>query len=167
MTVFSTLLALEENGEIILGVSVLLRPMKFIGLKKVKAPGEMDSALKYQLARIWVNLSLILAVSIESFREVSLRRWKRLSCRRQDKDVLVIIWVLLRFLRQSWSQSRKLASNPGFSPHEIIIEEAGGTFSDMAGGKSIYLGDCLVTNGHLEKAFTDLLKVYWRFNRLL
>ena len=44
------------------------------------------------------------------------------------------------------------------APMKIIITEAGGTYSDMAGGQSIYTGDCLITNGHLQKEYSELLK---------
>ncbi|MBI4534293.1 MAG: inositol monophosphatase [Candidatus Melainabacteria bacterium] len=43
------------------------------------------------------------------------------------------------------------------APMKIIVEEAGGTFSDLAGGKSIYTGNCLVSNGVLHKKFLDPL----------
>ena len=39
------------------------------------------------------------------------------------------------------------------APMKIIVEEAGGCFSDLSGGQSIYTGSCLVTNRHLMPEF--------------
>jgi len=39
------------------------------------------------------------------------------------------------------------------APMKIIVEEAGGCFSDLSGGDSIYTGSCLVTNRHLMPEF--------------
>lgn len=49
----------------------------------------------------------------------------------------------------------ELALEVGLKPWDlaavkIIAEEAGGDFYDLTGGSSIYTGDCLVTNGCLE-----------------
>lgn len=43
------------------------------------------------------------------------------------------------------------------APMKIIVEEAGGTFSDLNGGKSIYTGNCLISNGVLHKKFLEPL----------
>ncbi|MBS1991388.1 MAG: histidinol phosphate phosphatase [Cyanobacteria bacterium SZAS LIN-3] len=39
------------------------------------------------------------------------------------------------------------------APMKILVEEAGGCFSDLSGGESIYTGSCLVTNRHLMPEF--------------
>jgi histidinol-phosphatase len=39
------------------------------------------------------------------------------------------------------------------APMKIIVEEAGGCFIDLSGGSSIYPGSCLVTNWHLMEEF--------------
>ena len=45
------------------------------------------------------------------------------------------------------------------APMKILVEESGGRFSDLAGGKSIYSGSCLISNGlvhdHIESALRD------------
>lgn len=45
------------------------------------------------------------------------------------------------------------------APMKVIVEEAGGRFSDLAGGDSIYTGDCLVSNGKVHEAFLSRLKM--------
>jgi histidinol-phosphatase len=44
------------------------------------------------------------------------------------------------------------------APFRILITEAGGTYSDLAGGKSIYTGNCLVTNRVLHERFLSVLQ---------
>lgn len=43
------------------------------------------------------------------------------------------------------------------APMKIIIEEAGGVFADLSGGKSVYQGSCIVSNKALAKEFRDTL----------
>lgn len=44
------------------------------------------------------------------------------------------------------------------APMKVIVEEAGGRFSDLDGGDSIYTGNCLVSNGLVHDAYLRLLK---------
>ena len=44
------------------------------------------------------------------------------------------------------------------APMKIIVEEAGGRFTDLDGGDSIYTGSCLVSNGLVHDAYLRLLK---------
>jgi histidinol-phosphatase len=43
------------------------------------------------------------------------------------------------------------------APMKIIVEEAGGRYSDLKGGSSIYSGSCLVSNGHVHDEILRLL----------
>ena len=45
------------------------------------------------------------------------------------------------------------------APMKVIIEEAGGQFSDLAGTNSVYTGNCLVSNGKLHEAYLSLFKL--------
>lgn len=42
------------------------------------------------------------------------------------------------------------------APMKILVEEAGGAYLDLEGGSSVYTGNCLVTNKALEKEFKKL-----------
>jgi histidinol-phosphatase len=44
------------------------------------------------------------------------------------------------------------------APMKIIVEEAGGKYSDLEGGASIYKGSCLVSNGLVHDHILRLLK---------
>jgi histidinol-phosphatase len=43
------------------------------------------------------------------------------------------------------------------APFRILITEAGGIYSDLAGGQSIYTGNCLITNSVLHERFLSTL----------
>jgi histidinol-phosphatase len=43
------------------------------------------------------------------------------------------------------------------APMKIIVEEAGGIFVDLAGGKSVYQGGCIVSNTLLAQEFKNTL----------
>lgn len=42
------------------------------------------------------------------------------------------------------------------APMKILVEEAGGVYLDLEGGSSVYTGNCLITNKALEKEFKKL-----------
>jgi histidinol-phosphatase len=44
------------------------------------------------------------------------------------------------------------------APCKILVEEAGGVFTDLAGRPTIYTGSALATNGHLHEAVLALLR---------
>jgi histidinol-phosphatase len=44
------------------------------------------------------------------------------------------------------------------APMKVIVEEAGGTYSDLQGGKSVHTGSCLVSNGKVHEQFLTVLK---------
>jgi histidinol-phosphatase len=44
------------------------------------------------------------------------------------------------------------------APCKILVEEAGGTFTDLAGLATIYSGSAVATNGRLHRAVLDLLR---------
>jgi histidinol phosphatase-like enzyme (inositol monophosphatase family) len=44
------------------------------------------------------------------------------------------------------------------APMKILAEEAGGKFSDLNGGTSVYVGDCLITNGLVHDSFETTLR---------
>lgn len=43
------------------------------------------------------------------------------------------------------------------APMKILVEEAGGKFSDLAGGQSVYQGSCVITNSPLAQEFKNTL----------
>ncbi len=44
------------------------------------------------------------------------------------------------------------------APCKILVEEAGGVFTDLDGRATIYTGSALATNGHLHEAALGLLR---------
>lgn len=45
------------------------------------------------------------------------------------------------------------------APMKILVEEAGGKFSDLEGNDSVYTGNCLVSNGKVHEAYLRMLKM--------
>jgi histidinol phosphatase-like enzyme (inositol monophosphatase family) len=43
------------------------------------------------------------------------------------------------------------------APFKILVLEAGGAYSDLAGGQSVHTGNCLISNGILHAEFLKLL----------
>ncbi|HEY9787702.1 MAG TPA: inositol monophosphatase family protein [Candidatus Obscuribacterales bacterium] len=39
------------------------------------------------------------------------------------------------------------------APMKILVEESGGRFTDLSGSDSIYTGSCLISNGHVHEQF--------------
>ena len=47
------------------------------------------------------------------------------------------------------------------APFQVIMEEAGGTFTDWKGNPTIYGGNALGTNGHLYEPLMEIVKKTW------
>lgn len=144
---FATLLALEEDGEIVLGVV---------------APGMSDMfwAEKNRGAfkngeRIEVSDITEIAKSQLSFgganRILALGYWpgftkliERTARQRGFGDYLGFAYV---FEGKAEAHLEVGVKPWDLAPMKIIVEEAGGKYTDLDGGNSIYTGSCLITNG--------------------
>ena len=158
LTVFSTLLALEENGEIILGVVNAPAASEIFWAEKGKGAWRNGERIEVSncsdLGQSQFNFGGINRIFAKGFGKAMENIAAQTSKQRCPGDYLSFAQVF----QGKAEASLELGVKPwDLAPMKIIIEEAGGTYSDMAGGKSIYLGDCLITNGHLEKSFTELL----------
>lgn len=66
--------------------------------------------------------------------------------------------ILLRLLDGEIDVVLGLRAGPwDWAPAVVLVEEAGGCFSDLHGGRSIYRGSGLFTNGHLLSESLQLL----------
>jgi histidinol-phosphatase len=160
MTVFSTLLALEENGEVILGVVSAPAANEIYWAEKGKGAWRNGQRIEVStctdLSQSQFNFGGLKRIFQRGFTKAMEKIVVQTARQRCPGDYLSFAQVF----EGKAEASLEIGVKPwDLAPMKIIIEEAGGTFSDMAGGKSIYLGDCLVTNGHLEKAFAELLTI--------
>lgn len=157
LPIYSTLLALETNGEVVLGV--------------IHAPAFSDTYWAERGGGAFKNGERLHVSKIARLEESlfgfggpnrildagywdSLTQLVSLSYRqRAFGDYLGFAYVfegkaecMLEVGLQPWD----------LAPMKIIAQEAGGRFSDLAGSSSIYTGDCLVTNGLVHE---PILKV--------
>lgn len=156
--IFATLLALEKDGEIVLGI--------------VHAPAYGDTFWAEQGAgaykngrRIFVSDYARLADSQFNFgapaRILEAGYWPGFTRligstyrQRGFGDYLGFAFVfegkaeaMLEIGVKPWD----------LAPMKILASESGGRYSDLEGGDSIYTGDCLVTNGQLHEPILRLL----------
>lgn len=157
--IFSTLLALEKDGEICLGV--VYNP----ALKEIfwaeKGCGAFRNGKR-------INVSEISEMKNSQFNFGALSRVQALG-----------LWDAFTQLVSKTLRQRGLGDYLGFAhvfegkaeahlevgvkvwdlaPMKIIVEEAGGAFSDLDGGKSVYTGSCLISNGLVHEQFLGILK---------
>jgi histidinol-phosphatase len=158
--IWSTLIALEDKGEIVLG------------LVNAPAMNERFHAVRGQGA--FKNGKRIFVSAVDKIEE------SLFNFGGPNRIVKKGLWpALTRVVEVSYRQ-RGFGDYLGFSlvfegkaeamlevdvkpwdlaPMKIIVEEAGGVFTDLAGGASVYNGSCLITNKSLahqyKKFFID------------
>lgn len=157
--IFSTLLSLEKDGEIVLGV--VCNPAASEVFWAEKGAGAFRNGKK-------IHVSSIAELKNAQFNFGALNRIKAHG-----------LWDGFSELIEKTVRQRGFGDYLGFShvfagkaeahlevgvkvwdlaPMKIIVEEAGGRFSDLDGGKSVYTGSCLITNGLVHEQFLGILK---------
>lgn len=159
-SVWSTLLALEENGEIILGV--VSAPAAGATYWAEKGHGAYKNG-----ARIYVSKHNDIRKA--QFEFGGLNRIKAEGYWKGFGDIIEITarqrgsGDYLGFARVFEGQAEahlEVGVKPwDLAPMKIIVEEAGGRFTDLSGGTSIESGSCLVSNGILHDEFLSRLTV--------
>lgn len=145
---FATLLGLEENGEIILGV--------------ISAPGMSDMFWAEKGRGAYKNGSRL---AVSTIKEIA---HSQLSFGGANRIQAEGHWSGFSNLIAQTARQRGFGDYLGFAyvfegkaeahievgvkawdlaPMKIIIEEAGGKYTDLQGGDSIYTGSCLISNG--------------------
>ena len=156
--VWSTLLALEEDNEIVLGV--------------VHAPAAKETFWAEKGKGAWKNGNRI---QVSSYTELAQAQFDFGGLNRIIRKGL---WPGVEKIIQSTGRQRSPGDYLGFAhvleglaeaqlevdlkpwdlaPFRILITEAGGRYSDLSGSDSIYTGSCLVSNGALHDQFMSLL----------
>jgi histidinol-phosphatase len=155
---FSTLLALEEDGEIVLGV--------------VSAPAMADMFWAEKGRGAFKNG---MRVEVSDIKEIAK---SQLSFGGANRILAEGYWSGFTKLIEATSKQRGFGDYLGFAyvfegkaeahievgvkpwdlaPMKIIIEEAGGKYSDLSGGESIYTGSCLISNGQAHQEWLSTL----------
>lgn len=156
--IFSLLIALEEAGEIILGI--VHNPALNHTYYAEKGSGTFLNGQRLHVSQIscleeshfvFGGPSRILEAGYwPQLTEIVKRSYRQRSL----GDYLNFGYVLegkaeanLEVGLQPWD----------LAPMKILIEEAGGKFADLEGGHSIYTGKCLTTNSLLHETFLEIL----------
>lgn len=154
--IFSTLIAFEEDGDIVAGA--VHNPCFKDLYWAEKDKGAFKNGQRIEVSNI-DQMALALfnfggpdriaeAGLWDSFTEVVKR-----TCRQRGfGDYLGFALV---FEGKSEAMLEVSVKPWDLAPMKIIIEEAGGMFFDLAGGHSIYQGSCIVTNSKLAQEFKN------------
>ncbi len=155
---FSTLLALEVDGEIVLGV--------------VSAPAMNDMFWAEKGRGAFKNGVRIHVSDHQEFAQ------SQFSFGGANRVLAEGYWPGFTKLIQVTARQRGFGDYLGFAyvfegkaeahveigvkpwdlaPMKILVEEAGGKYSDLSGGNSIYTGSCIVTNGKNHDAWLSTL----------
>lgn len=156
--IFSTLLALEQDGEIVLGVvhAPALGHSYWAelgcGAWKNGQPIKVSTQTDFARSQFsFGSLSRILQSELcpgfmqlvrSTYRQRGLGDYLNFALVFEGKSEAVLEMGV-----KPWD----------LAPLKIIALEAGGTYNDLQGGDSIYTGKCLVTNGHLQRQYLDTL----------
>lgn len=157
--IFSTLLALEKEGEIVLGV--VYNPAANEIFWAEKGAGAYRNGKRIKVSEIseitnaqfnFGALSRIQAMGLwDSFAELV----KKTVRQRGFGDYLGFAHVFEGKAEAHLEVGVKVWD---LAPMKIIVEEAGGQFSDLSGGTSVYRGSCLISNGLVHSQFLGILK---------
>ncbi len=156
--IFSSLLALEEDGEITLGI--------------INAPAVGDTFWASAGGGAFKNGQ---AISVSAIDRLDASQFNFGSPQRVQKDNLWPGFTNL-IAKSYWQRcygdylnftyvfegkseaALEIGVHPwDLAPMKVLATESGGRFSDLQGGQSIYTGSCLVSNGHVHDACLKLL----------
>lgn len=156
--IFATLLALEVEGKIVLGL--IHAPAMNETYWAEQGLGAYLNGKRLQVSSI-AELSRAQFVYGAPSRILDLGYWegysrivKQTYRQRCVGDYLNFGWVF----QGKAECALEMGVKPwDLAPMKILVEEAGGRYSDLDGGDSIYTGSCLVSNGLLHDEFRRLL----------
>ena len=156
---FSVLLALEEKGEIKIGV--VHNPATADFYYAEKGAGAYRNGQSINVSQIErVEDSLFLFGGPNRFLQAGLwdgftRLIEKSYRQRGIGDYLNFAYVF----EGRGEAALEVGLYPwDLAPMKIIVEEAGGKFSDLDGNPSVYTGNCIVSNGKVHDAYLRLLK---------
>lgn len=156
--IFSTLIALEENDDIILGV--IHNPALDDIYWACRGEGAFKNGRKLSVSSVQ-ELSKSLLNYGSPKRLLELGYWPKLTelikqTARQGGfgDYLSFAFVL----EGKAEASIEVGLKPwDLAPMKILVEESGGVFFDMDGGQSVFQGSCVIANKPIGKTLREFL----------
>lgn len=157
--IFSTLLALEVNGEVVLGVINAPARGELFWAERGKGAFKNGHRLRVSdcsdVSQAQFNFGALKRIRRDGYWEGFTRVVAQTYRQRGYGDYMSFGYVFegkaeasLEVGVQAWD----------LAPMKILVEEAGGRYSDLNGGNSIYTGSCLVSNGRVHEPILELLK---------
>jgi histidinol-phosphatase len=157
--IFATLLALEVNGEVVLGV--VNAPAKGDMYWAERGHGAYRNGHRLtvsncsDLARAQFNFGALKRIHQEGYWNGFTHVVQQTYRQRGYGDYLAFAYVF----EGKAEASLEVGVHPwDLAAMKVIVEEAGGRYSDLSGGSSIYTGSCLISNGRLHDPLLALLK---------
>ncbi len=152
LPVFSTLLALEVSGEIVLGV--VHAPAARETLWATKGQGAFKNGKKIHVSNCReLSEAFFVAGGLSRFQDLGY--WPAFTelvgktyRQKAPGDYISFAWV--------FEGKADIAVEMGvkpwdLAPMKILTEESGGVYCDLNGGNSIYTGKCMITNKYLQR----------------
>lgn len=157
--IFSTLLALEKDGEIQLGVvhNPAFKDTYFAekGIGAFKNGERIRVSSRSHLNSAQFNfgaLSRVLADGLwDGFTEI-------VSKTERQRGFGDYYGFALVFEGKAEAMLEVGVSCWDLAPMKVIVEECGGRFSDLSGGRSVFTGSCLISNGLVHDEILGYLK---------
>ncbi len=152
LPIFSTLLALEVDGEIVLGI--VHAPAMKETFWAVKGEGAFKNGQRIHMSDC-KELSKAFFVGGGLNRIHQLGYWpmfteivQKTYRQKAPGDYVSFAWVH----EGKADIAMEMGVKPwDLAPIKILTEESGGIYNDLNGGDSIYTGNCLITNKYLHK----------------
>lgn len=156
--IFATLLALEKDGEVVLGV--VHAPAMLETFWAERGKGAFKNGMKTQ-----VSGHKDLSESMLNFgganRILNYGYWDRftklVAQTNKQRGFGDYLGFALVFEGKSEAMIEIEVKPWDLAPMKILVEESGGRFSDLAGGESIYKGSCLISNGLVHDQIESIL----------
>lgn len=152
--IFSTLIAFEENDDIVAGA--ILNPVTKDLFWAEKGKGAFKNGERLHVSEVdamqdaLMNFGgpnrIIEAGLWDNFTSLVQRTYRQ----RGFGDYLGFAFV---FEGKAETMIEVGVKPWDLAPMKIIVEEAGGLFFDLAGGHSVYQGSCVIGNKHLAREF--------------
>jgi histidinol-phosphatase len=157
--IFATLLALEVNGEVVLGVVNAPARGDMYWAERGKGAFRNGVPVKVSdcsdVSRSQFNFGALSRIRRDGYWNGFTRVVEQTYRQRGYGDYLSFAYVF----EGKAEASLEMGVQPwDLAPMKIIVEEAGGRYSDLSGGNSIYTGNCLISNGRVHDPILSLLQ---------
>lgn len=158
--VFSVLLALEQDSEIVVGV--IHNPAAAETFYAERGGGAFRNGERIQVSKVSeIENSQFLFGAINRILEGGLWDGFTQAIKKSYRQRGLGDYLDFSYVFEGKAEAMiEVGLKPwDIAPMKVLAEESGGQFSDLYGTQSVYTGNCLVSNGKLHSAYLNLLKL--------